>query len=566
MWRNFKLLLGYNLRTVILFEVIYKLMTVLVFLPLLAEMFFVSMKITGYPYLAPNNIEGFLLNPIVWLMAIVAIIALTAFTVFDVATVIVIFDHSWHQHKIKLWQAVQISAQKLRGLINHRNILMPLVVLVLLPFVSVGFAFGINRHLALPEFIDNFIFSNPLLLALTILVILVLTILLTRWMYAFHYYVLENCDFKKARAKSRQLIKTHMVQDFGLILVVQVIYTIATIIFTAILSLIAVPLTYALISERFYAHKKQKHEKILPCKSPSTHQLSPKRRYAMIVVTIGALVVGGVIHYTIGSGKYLFVDARTEPIEITAHRGFSSEYPENTMSAFRAAVENGADCIELDVRQTKDHQIVVSHDSNTKRMTGVDKNIWETDYAELAQLDFGSKTDPKFAGEKIPLLSEVLELANKTGVHLNIEIKASDHDNGIEGRTIDLIRKYHQEQNSMISSLNYDTLHTVKSIDSSIQTLYVMVFAYGDISQIPDVDAYSIESTSISSKLVATTHAVGKPLVAWTADDEDTMQYLNVLGVDNVITNRLPLANDTLKNNPDPEADFWILMRHHFNF
>lgn len=99
-----------------------------------------------------------------------------------------------------------------------------------------------------------------------------------------------------------------------------------------------------------------------------------------------------------------------EPLpKIIAHRGASFDAPENTMSAFKLAWEQGADGIETDVYQTADGRIVCIHDKTTKRTANANLNVTQSTYAELSQLDYGSWKNPKFAGEKIPTLDEALE-------------------------------------------------------------------------------------------------------------------------------------------------------------
>ena len=99
---------------------------------------------------------------------------------------------------------------------------------------------------------------------------------------------------------------------------------------------------------------------------------------------------------------------------VLAHRGLSDIYPENTLIAFKKAFEVGADGIELDVRMTRDGEVVVFHDEDLERMAGRNEKISDMDYKDLIRINIG--------GEKIPLLSEVLNIVPKNK-WLNIEIK-----------------------------------------------------------------------------------------------------------------------------------------------
>src|SRR4051794_28328490 len=95
-------------------------------------------------------------------------------------------------------------------------------------------------------------------------------------------------------------------------------------------------------------------------------------------------------------------------IEIIAHRGYSQKAPENTVSSFKLAWENKADACELDLYLTKDGKVVIIHDKDTKRTTGVQKDVATSTLDELRTLDAGSWKGAQFAGEKLPTLEEAI--------------------------------------------------------------------------------------------------------------------------------------------------------------
>lgn len=101
--------------------------------------------------------------------------------------------------------------------------------------------------------------------------------------------------------------------------------------------------------------------------------------------------------------------AHLHAVEIVAHRGFSARAPENTVSAFKLAWEEGADACELDLYLTSDGEIAVLHDDSTKRTTGVAKIVKDTPIADIQALDAGSWKNKTYKGEKIPTLKESLE-------------------------------------------------------------------------------------------------------------------------------------------------------------
>lgn len=156
---------------------------------------------------------------------------------------------------------------------------------------------------------------------------------------------------------------------------------------------------------------------------------------------------------------------------IFAHRGVSSQCPENTLAAFRKAIEIGADGIELDVHRSKDGQLVVCHDETVDRTTDGKGIIQEMTVQELSQLDAGGWFGPSFKGERIPLLEQVLKLLQPTSLWLNIELKTDYYFYpGIEEQTYALIHAYGMEDRVILSSFNHYTVLRFQRIAPRIRT------------------------------------------------------------------------------------------------
>lgn len=123
--------------------------------------------------------------------------------------------------------------------------------------------------------------------------------------------------------------------------------------------------------------------------------------------------------------------AQTKPyISVIAHRGEHLRHPENTIAAFQAAVDAGADYFELDVRTTKDGKLVLMHDGTVNRMTNGTGNVADMTFDEIRALEVGLKMDPKWAGTRVPTFDEALEFAHgKIGVY--VDSKSISADNAI---------------------------------------------------------------------------------------------------------------------------------------
>ena len=142
------------------------------------------------------------------------------------------------------------------------------------------------------------------------------------------------------------------------------------------------------------------------------------------------------------------------------HRGDKHGYPENTLSAFRSALEMGIDVIETDVRMTKDRVLVLIHDRDVVRTTDGSGFVDEMTLEELRRLDAGSWKGEEFAGERVPTVVELLELVKDSPMLINWELKEYPVDHGDErafetvDRLMELLRQYGMVERSMLNSFS----------------------------------------------------------------------------------------------------------------
>ena len=226
--------------------------------------------------------------------------------------------------------------------------------------------------------------------------------------------------------------------------------------------------------------------------------------------------------------------------KVIAHRGSSLRAPENTMAAFRLALEQGADGIELDVQMTRDGELVVIHDERLDRTTSGSGYLYQRNYTDINSVDAGSWFSHKYVGEKIPRLSEVLDLLQGSHKLLNIELKTGIvlYD-GIEQQLVSLLSRY-SSIDVVISSFNHYSLRTLKSLapELAIGALYmeglVEPWLYAD-----RLGAYSLHPLylNIIPELLTGCHNAGIALFPWTVDKPEDMQRMLLANVSAVITN-----------------------------
>ena len=586
--KNISNMIKFNLGTLIKFEVLFKAILGIILMPFAILGFSLSMKLTGYTYLTIENIFNFLLNPITLIMLVLLIIYLTIVTIFDISSLIILYDISYKKEKISTTDLIRLSLSKCKRILNIKNISVSFLVLFLMPFLSIGVSTNVITSIKIPEFIMDFINSNSTLSIMYFIVYLLLLSLMLKWLYSLHYMVLENKSFKEARKNSKQLIKGNKIVDILKIFLVQIIASIIYILFILLgvfiiiffskifsstniiesisitivwlfivlvlilFSFISNAISYATISALFYKHKTDKNEKInhINYKQIIKEKKQSKVfKYIFVIIIFLALIGGSLFTYQVITGKTNLNIEYVRKMEITAHRGASVKYPENTMSAFRGAKELGADWIELDVQQTKDKQIVVSHDTNLLRVTGVNKDIIDMNYSEIEKLDAGSFFNKKFKDEKIPLLSEVLEYAKNNNIRLNIELKPTGKETDFEKQVVDLIKKYDFENRCVITSQMYDVLKNVKKVNKDIKTVYVMSIAIGNITDAKSADAFSVEASNVNTYLVSKVHNEGKELYAWTVNTEESISKMIDMNVDNIITDNIELGKELVEKS-----------------
>jgi glycerophosphoryl diester phosphodiesterase len=155
---------------------------------------------------------------------------------------------------------------------------------------------------------------------------------------------------------------------------------------------------------------------------------------------------------------------------LVAHRGSSATAPENTLAAFRQAIEDGADAVELDVHLTKDGHVVVIHDNRVERTTNGRGKVSEKTLNELTKLDCGSWFHRKYSKEKIPALREVFELL-RGRLGINIEIKSSrpfSRRFNIVEECLKIIQEYDAWNATMFSSFHHSYVRQAKLLDARV--------------------------------------------------------------------------------------------------
>jgi glycerophosphoryl diester phosphodiesterase len=243
---------------------------------------------------------------------------------------------------------------------------------------------------------------------------------------------------------------------------------------------------------------------------------------------------------------------------ILGHRGASGEAPENTLSAFEAALRLGADGVELDVTLSRDGVPVVIHDDTLDRTTTGAGRMSDQSLAELKRLTAGyaARFGNRFAGERIPTLAEVFAALEARAI-INVELKRDRTPEGALGReVVRLIYDHQREARVIISSFQLRALQRVRQIAPALPlgALYMRPAAAGRVeSRLRQAvcpaapEAHHPEYPALTPEWLQWYHAHGLRVNTWTVDEPADMRRLAAAGVDGLITNRPEVAVGALR-------------------
>jgi glycerophosphoryl diester phosphodiesterase len=224
---------------------------------------------------------------------------------------------------------------------------------------------------------------------------------------------------------------------------------------------------------------------------------------------------------------------------IIGHRGAAGEAPENTLTSFPLALEQGADMLELDVHLTKDSEIIVCHDETVNRTTNGSGAITDLAMDELQRLDAGSWFHERFAGERLPTLQQVFEQVPAC-IKINVEVKCL-YSPALSDRLRELVQQYDRWDSVVLSGFSHKLLYQLKQDEPrfSVGLLYCSDFVQHRLAaEASGMPVYSLHPFHmlIQPEDIADLNAHGIQTYPYTVNQETHMRRLIDAGVSGIIT------------------------------
>lgn len=594
---NFSLLIDSS-RQVWIFEFAYKLVAFAVIFPIVLLAINSLMKIAGISYLTNEYIQRVITHPIVIIAIFIAICAFVFYCTYEMTYLSVCFETKRTSCNASIVDIFYNSYKVFRRVFKPKHIGLSIFYFISILASNVTVLFNILYSETNTNLIKMYVLRNHWYIkAAVILVFVIMYAVVIPGIYAMNICMMEGLGFREAYKKSARMVKKHpvgtisalVVYNLFILAIIGITYVLISVFLVAgvkllnmaylgnaiflsalrterfiikcILVCVAIPLSFSAITHMYYRYTDIDDitfEFIDIQEGPAR-----RRRITYAVIMAAALVA---------DACYLLISFNNNPFEnvaifhetkVMAHRGASTEAPENTMAAFQKAIDDMADYIELDVQLTNNGEVIVMHDSNAYRTTGVDANIVNMTYKEVKTLDAGSWFSDEYVGENVPSLKEVLELTQGK-IKLNIELKPADNDTALAKNTVRLIEKYNMVNDCVITSFSESALKAVKTYNQEIKVGYILSAAYGDFYDMKNVDFFSVNAAFLSKRTIDAIHNSGKRVYAWTVNNKESIKNLTNKGVDGIITDNPVLARETIYSR-DTSETIINMIRYVFN-
>jgi glycerophosphoryl diester phosphodiesterase len=580
--RAIGLILRNNWRAFVATHVAASLVGYIVLLPLISALFHLSLSLSGQKALSDQEILYFALSPAGMLSLLLVGSLSILLLVFKHSALMVVAYGAEHQRPTTFISAVTFVLRRSRCMARLGARILLLVLLTVIPYLLALYAI---QNVLLSAYDINFYLSNKppqfwlaasLAVVCTLLLVYLLLHLLVSWFYALPLALFANATPSAALLQSRQVSQplarqlmtwlllwllvdvvllvtgASLVNAMGQTMIPPMLNSMQKLVVTlglllllgALLTLLARACSSAFLATimvRLF------RDAGLDPGVAETASAAPTSAAALLLKPRRLAVLGLIAALSaVWLSKELIDNlAMDDHTTIIAHRGASGSAPENTLAAVSMALDEGADWVEIDVQESDDGEVVVLHDSDLKRVAGIDLKIWDATKAELADIDIGSWFSPSFSDQRVPTLREVLELCrNRAGVI--IELKYYGHNVQLEQRVAAIIEATGMADDIMIMSLDSAGIQRMQQLRPQWPAGLLTSVIAGKPNTL-NLDFYAINARFASRNFIRNGHNDATQVMVWTVNDSVSLSKMMSLGVDGVITDYPALGRKVLR-------------------
>lgn len=570
--------------TLLAFELIYKLAASFVVLPFVIWLITKVSFVSGFKIISTENLLGVIFSPLVIVTFFLLVTVLGAFTILEISFVTLCYTQAENNKAISFRRMIKTALGDSRRVFRVKNLIFIPFFFILIPASNSAIISSLISGYPTGNFIISRVLSNDKLIMLAVAVLIIAALFILLYSFVFFEYCLYDSSARGAFKGAKKLLKgskrkmlfvcgiNSIIYSLVILFFKELVYILLSVIiflFSHNTKLYALLLTintsvknildfvvpsmivicvYSVLCAYYFKLIGEKHM-VLPRAFEPRFADNAKRNTRIAIFSL-VICLCGVFGYSFMTARANIAGFMGDNTIVMAHRGASKDAPENTIPAFEKAVEMQADFIELDVQETSDGVVVVTHDVNTKRVTGYNEFVWNMTLDEIKQLDaahyFGG-----YENVEIPTLSEVFDAVGGK-IKFNIELKYNRHTQNLAKSVADIITQYGLENDCVITSSKKEALKDMKEVMPSIPCGYILSVSIGKYYDLDYADFFSLDLNYVTKKSLSNCHKVGKPVNAWTVNDTDSMEKMIALGVDSIITDEPLKARTVITASQDP--------------
>ena len=534
----------------------------------LTWLFHLAVLLAGQANIDKNNLVSVMSHPLSLLALLVFIMVFAFLFMLEMRTLISVIYLSRTDRHLSFKKVLRQSFGRLKDL-SGRNLLYFLLYLLLtLPVAGVLIGSTLTDGLYIPSFITGE-FEKTTMGSIGLFVVQLTFIYLNlRLIYTVPNLVVEELPFGRALKKSWSMTKRggfrllwrilsfeFLLTFLGILLILGLVFTLTVIdkegqyfwVETIFLVLIR---TFLFI---FTVLTKVGSLGIIldsawkvPSRSVMRSKGSRKMKGLFALTVIFLMVQSGISAFELATLKV------NDQVKLIAHRGDVSKGVENSLEALEAAAKGKAAYAEMDILLTKDHQFVVMHDYNLKRLAGVDKDVKDMTLAEVQ----GLKIQQDGHTSHIPSFDEYVKRAKELKMKLLVELKphGGEPDNYVD-LFVQKMRELGVEKDYPAMSLDLSVMEKVEKKAPEIKTGYVIPIQFGRFEK-DSVDFFAIEDFSYQEDLVTQAHEMKKELYVWNINDKQKLTKYLQQPIDGLITDELTEAQRLKKDLKENKSYF----------
>ncbi len=569
------LALRYSIINICVFELFFKIATLLIFRPLIRWSVSMFINAGGYSVVLNAQIGAFLTGFTGVLMSLFLTVLAMVLVYYEFA-VLLFFLHSGYRHKnVCLYHGLKMGAKALESLWHPSSIGFAIFALVLIPLLDISFEASLMPGINIPRFITGEIARYPGGWILIDLIQWVPLFVFIKLVFVLPGMVLERLNFITSLKQSMLRIKGNTLRSSAVIFIAfSCLYiplylldimpinasTLIRPMISAIIDLLQMFGTPVLLAAIYASHAQVTDPAVIDSRlhDASTSEIRmPLKAFINLVEYIARLTSRGIallwhrcIPHTVKQRPVVYmailfmipvyVNSRNHytfgsPCLIIGHRG-SADAVENTIPAALSAIKQKADYIEIDTMLSKDGVPVVMHDYNLFRLAGRIDNVHDLTARQLSSL-----TLRQFDHEAQMTTLDTFCKAVKGKAKLLVELKSHENDTqSVVDRVVQVIRDNEMEQECIFQTTEPELLQEIQRKYPHNVSGFVIVSGVGDISlevlsHIP-ADFFNVEDSMINEDIVENCHILKKPIYVWTVNDPKLIRSLIGMHVDGIVT------------------------------